>query len=535
MIGKLHIEPLKNELPSEYADRLGIAYAKQVSLKHKKDNGQFFTPTPIAKLMASFCEYTKSSIKILDPGCGTAILSCALIEKIAEQNSSIETIALEVYETDSEIIPFTQESLNYLKIWLLSKGIKFQSVLHIHDFILDNASILNPNAELSLFETDNVISNSYDIIISNPPYFKLSKDDKRTIAAQKLVSGQPNIYSLFMGIAAKLLSDNGELIFITPRSFASGNYFKAFRELFFNTVQLQRIHLFNSRKETFDRDKVLQETVIIKAIREKIDPLKKVIVSSSAGIKDIDSPSINSFQADELISLHSKEIILHLPTSDKEENILNLISTWDSRLIDYDIYISTGPVVSFRAENFIQSIYENGTVFLAPLFWLHNVNKMVLEWPKQFKEKGQYIRIEDSSRSLLIPNKNYIFLRRFSTKDDKSRLIAAPYFCNYFESDFIGVENKVNYLYRKKGHLERSETVGLCALLNSELFDTYFRIFNGNVNVSATELREMRFPPINELKKIGNKIILSNDYTVTNVNNIVNELFHLESILNKHE
>ena len=340
MIEKLYIKPYENEQPSEYADRLGITYAKQASLKHKKDNGQFFTPTPIAKLMASFCEYTKSSIKILDPGCGTAILSCALIEKIVEQNSIIETIALEVYETDSEIIPFTQESLNYLKIWLLSKGIKFQSVLHIHDFILDNASILNPNAELSLFETDNVISNSYDIIISNPPYFKLSKDDKRTIAAQKLVSGQPNIYSLFMGIAAKLLSDNGELIFITPRSFASGNYFKAFRELFFNTVQLQRIHLFNSRKETFDRDKVLQETVIIKAIREKIDPLKKVIVSSSAGIKDIDSPSINSFQVDELISLHSKEIILHLPTSDKEENILSLISTWDSRLIDYDIYIS---------------------------------------------------------------------------------------------------------------------------------------------------------------------------------------------------
>ena len=535
MIEKLHIAPYEKEQPSEYADRLGITYANQVSQKHKKDNGQFLTPTPIAQLMASFCEYTKSSIRILDPGCGTAILSCTLIEKIVERNSEIEIITLEVYETDSKIIPFTQESLNYLKKWLLSKEIKFQFVLHIQDFILENASILNPNTELSLFETDNVIINLYDIIISNPPYFKLSKDDKRTIVAQKLVSGQPNIYALFMGIAAKLLTDNGELIFITPRSFASGNYFKAFRQLFFNTVQLQRIHLFNSRKETFDRDKVLQETVIIKARREKIDPLKEVIVSSSAGIKDIYNPSINSFQADELISLHSKEIILHLPTSNKEEKILNLISTWNSKLIDYDINISTGPVVSFRAENFIQSIYENGTVFLAPLFWLHNVNKMVLEWPKQFKEKGQYIRIEESSRSLLIPNKNYIFLRRFSTKDDKSRLIAAPYFCNYFESDLIGVENKVNYLYRKKGHLERTETVGLCALLNSELFDTYFRIFNGNVNVSATELREMHFPPVNELKKIGNKIILSNDYSVINVNRVVNELFDFELILNEHE
>jgi len=47
------------------------------------------------------------------------------------------------------------------------------------------------------------------------------------------------------------------------------------------------------------------------------------------------------------------------------------------------------------------------------------------------KEKGQFIRLESSSKSLLIPNKNYIFLRRFSTKDDKTDYIAAPYFCNY--------------------------------------------------------------------------------------------------------
>ena len=535
MIDKLHFAHNEHILPSEFADNMGIVYANQVSLKHKKSNGQFLTPTPIAKLMASFCNNTKSSIRILDPGCGTAILSCSLIEHIVEQNYGIENIILEVYETDTEILPYTQESISNLKEWLQIKGINFDYILHSKDFVLENAHTLNDSRELSLFEEEKVQSIKFDIIISNPPYFKLSKDDKRSIAAQKIVSGQPNIYSLFMGISAKLLCEGGELIFITPRSFASGNYFKAFRELFFNTVQLQRIHLFNSRKEAFNRDNVLQETIIIKAIREKIDSQKEVIVSSSGGIKDIFKPSINCFKTEELISLKSKEIILHLPTNSKEEKILSLISTWNCRLIDFDISISTGPVVSFRAENFIQNNYENGSVFLAPLFWLHNVNKMILEWPKQFKDKGQYIRIEDSSKSLLVPNKNYIFLRRFSTKDDKSRLIAAPYFCNYHQSTLIGVENKVNYLYRKKGHLERSETVGLCALLNSELFDTYFRIFNGNVNVSATELREMLFPPINELKKIGNKIILSNDFSVSNVNYLVNELFGLEQIFNKHE
>ena len=112
---------------------------------------------------------------------------------------------------------------------------------------------------------------------------------------------------------------------------------------------------------------------------------------------------------------------------------------------------------------------------------------MILEWPVSKPEKGQYIRIVNESKSVLIPNKNYIFLRRFSSKDDKSRLIAAPYFCNFIKSEYIGVENKVNYIYRPKGHLDRNEIVGLCALLNSTLFDLFFRIFNGNVNVSATE------------------------------------------------
>lgn len=528
----ININPYDNELPSEFADRLGIHYTQQVTTKHKKSNGQFFTPTPIAKLLASFCGRSKATIRILDPGCGTAILSCALIENLVKFQNEINKIDLVAYETDLELIPYSQKAIDYLQEWLLEKGIQFKYILHCSDFIIENAAALKENRWPNLFEETKNVDNSFDIIISNPPYFKLSKDDKRVIASQELVSGQPNIYSIFMGIAAKLLTENGELIFITPRSFASGNYFKAFRELFFNTVQIDKIHLFNSRKDTFNRDSVLQETVVIKAIKEEINQRKSVYVSSSIGIKDIFEPRIKYFNSSELINLNSKEKILHLPTSDKEENILNLVSNWVNVLTDFDIKISTGPVVSFRALEFIQNNYENGTVFLAPLFWLHNVNKMILEWPKQLKEKGQFIRIETGSKSLLLPNKNYILLRRFSTKDDKSRLIAAPYFCNYVKSYFVGVENKVNYIYRKNGHLDRNEVVGLCALLNSELFDTYFQIFNGNVNVSATELREMRFPPLNKIKEIGNKIILSNDYSMDNVDSIVNNLIGFSQLVN---
>lgn len=528
----IDIQPLNDELPSNYADRLGVYYSKKASTSHKKENGQFFTPTSIAKLMGSLCNVSQTSIKILDPGCGTAILSCALIEHLVGINKNINEVDLVLYEIDQAIMPITNSVLDYLTKWLLSQNIKFKYNLNTTDFVLENAAALNNRKGLSLFKTDEGSILTFDVIISNPPYFKLSKTDKRSLAAKELVSGQPNIYSLFMGIASKLLNVGGELIFITPRSFASGNYFKTFRSFFFNTVQIEKIHLFNSRKDTFSRDSVLQETVIIKAVNETINPDKNVIVSSSSGVNDILTPTIKYFNSSELINIESNEKILHLPINDNEEAILNLVTSWVNVLSDFDIRVSTGPVVAFRAKEYIQNHYENSTVFLAPLFWLHNIDKMKMEWPRQLKEKGQYIRIESGSKSLLLPNKNYILLRRFSTKDDKSRLIAAPYLSDYEKSDFIGVENKVNYIYRKNGQLQSNELIGLCALLNSEVFNIYFQIFNGNVNVSATELREMRLPPINFIMEIGDKVILSNDHSMKNIDNIVNETIGFSQTLN---
>jgi adenine-specific DNA-methyltransferase len=131
----------------------------------------------------------------------------------------------------------------------------------------------------------------------------------------------------------------------------------------------------------------------------------------------------------------------------------------------------------------------------------------------------------------MIPNKNYIFLRRFSSKDDVSRLIATPYFADTVEADMIGIENHLNYIYRPNAHLDRNEILGVAALLNSNLFNTYFRTFNGNVNVSATELREMPLPPLETIKQIGNAVILKNDFSQPVVDEVIEQFFELEKEL----
>lgn len=520
------IKPIAKELPSHFSERLGNYYTKLITQEHKKKKGQFFTPRDIALRMGTFANPKSSSLHILDPGCGTVILTCALLEHL-ELSKNLKSVKLVVYETDNDLIPLTKKAINYLKEWLSSKNINFIYTIIKKDFVLENAKFLSENANLFADE-----AKQFDIIISNPPYFKLPTDDKRAIAAKNVVAGQSNIYAIFMAISSKLLKENGELIFITPRSYASGSYFKLFREYFFKNIEIDNMHLFVSRKDTFNKDKVLQEIVIIKGKRkEKNDPDHNVIVSSSQGLKDILTPATKTFTQNVLIDLSSNEKILYLPTNDFEESIINIFKKWKGNLKKYNIQISTGPVVSFRSKKFIYENYENGKVFLAPLFWLHNVKQMILEWPLPKPEKGQYMRIENESKSILIPNKDYIFLRRFSSKEEMSRLIAAPYFCNFTKSEYIGVENKVNYIYRPKGNLNRNELVGLCALLNSKIFDSFFRIFNGNVNVSATELREFPLPELEEINEIGNIIILSNDFSIKNTNKIVVEQFELEKSL----
>jgi adenine-specific DNA-methyltransferase len=525
MIDHSTILPLKNELPSSYAERLGVHYSSQVDGSHKKKNGQYFTPLAIARFMASFCDCKKPTVRILDPGCGTAILACSLAEILISKGKNLSEIQLATYETDKKLIPLAQQSLDYLVKWAAHQKIKLTFVLSNTDFILENTDTLdNQNRRIQY----------YDLIISNPPYFKLSKSDSRVSAMNSIVHGQPNIYSIFLYLAATLLEKNGRLIFITPRSFASGNYFRLFREKFFSLVQLDAVHLFDSRKEMFQRDEVLQENVVISAHRAtSIKKQSKVSLSISHGLKDLDQRQTSEFFLDELLDINSHQRILHLPVSADEEKIIRIFKSWRGNLNSYNIQISTGPVVSFRAKRFIHSHPKEG-ISLAPLYWLHNTSKMKLKWPMNKVGKGEYIQVSQQSLPLLIPNKNYVFLRRFSSKDDSSRLVATPYFTDSIKAEHIGVENHLNYIYRPNGNLDRNEVFGLTTLLNSHLFDTYFRTFNGNINVSATELREMPLPPIETIRKIGSEVILKNEFSQPIIDEVVKRYFDLNKESNAH-
>ncbi len=124
---------------------------------------------------------------------------------------------------------------------------------------------------------------------------------------------------------------------------------------------------------------------------------------------------------------------------------------------------------------------------------------------KNSRKKPQFIKTNEKAlrKRLLIANQNVVLLRRFSAKEDFRRLIAAPLLRGQLDAKFIGLENHLNYIYRPTGELTKAQALRLSALLNSSLLDRYFRISNGNTQVSATEIRAMPLPPLQVIDQMG--------------------------------
>ncbi len=268
---------LNNKSLINYSESLSELYTDNININERKQKGQIFTPMQVSSFMAKLFKINKTQFNLLDPGAGTGILTSAFCNQLVIINKR-SNINIDVYENDTNLLPLLKKNLLKCKQELEDKGYKINFSIYSEDFILKNAKYFRKD---SLFNNkDN--QKYYDYIISNPPYYKLNKNSLQAKVIPELISGQPNIYALFMGISASLLKSDGEMVFITPRSFCSGLYYKKFREWLLNNIHIEHIHIFESRKEVFDKDKILQENIIIKAKKTKNDRgNKKIYITTS--------------------------------------------------------------------------------------------------------------------------------------------------------------------------------------------------------------------------------------------------------------
>ena len=243
------------------------------SERYRKEKGQFFTPTTVARFMARQLGPIRAGDRILDPAIGSGVLACAVIERAIVEGQPRE-FWFDGYEIDSELCQTAREGLEWATTCAAREGITVHVRIYEGDFVLKSVPTFQPHLVLADSSERPNVHSLYNRIITNPPYFKLNSNDPRVKAVAGQVKGHTNIYTLFLALAVKRLIPGGRACFIVPRSFCSGVYFSALRQDFIEEALPVAVHLFESRQDTFKDDSILQENIIFTFHRRQMRSAK---------------------------------------------------------------------------------------------------------------------------------------------------------------------------------------------------------------------------------------------------------------------
>lgn len=195
---------------SEFLSPINFGYLYETGLaeqdkNNKKKSGQYYTPSDVSKLMASWL-FDLEGQNICDVGCGTGnlILSYLSLLKPSEVNQLLEDKCIYLYDFDKIAITIAQYSI------ALIYGIHHLNNINIvyGDFLCNDVRIPENSK-----------------IISNPPYAKfenVSSDWTKT----KIQLQTKEFYASFM---EKIIESKNQAVIITPYSFLGGSKFQELR------------------------------------------------------------------------------------------------------------------------------------------------------------------------------------------------------------------------------------------------------------------------------------------------------------------
>ena len=478
--------------PVSHADeayRRGQAVLAERTERDRKALGQFLTPPAVAALMAECLGDLRDGARLLEPSIGSGVLVAAVLDRAVARDLSVVG-----YDTDGALAVVARE--------VLAGGAASVEVT-VGDFLATTAP---PSGLFGAADG----AGRFDAVIANPPYFKLNKVDERLRAAEAVAPTAPNAYAVFMSLALDRLVPGGRAVFLVPRSFCSGAYFGRFRDGLIERAVIERVHLFDARDDAFDQDRVLQENVVVvlrrtdpHADRDRQRPDVEVSVSNRGA--DLGAVVSRSVPWD-LVARRQRHTFFRLPTSELDDRTIRAVEAWPETLASLGLAVATGPVVPFRSRPLLVTEREVEAGRAVPLLWMQNVQPGAVSWPVARGKKPQGLRISEDFEFCEAPG-NAVLVRRFSAKEDRRRLTAAPLLAAHVGRQRVAVENHLNVVRPADGSdWPDVSAVGLAALLGSPVVDRYFRIQGGHTQVNAGELRSMPLPEIGAIDEIGRAV-----------------------------
>lgn len=446
----------------------------------KSQLGQFLTPANTASFMAGLFHPTSGDCNLLDAGAGIGSLSSAFLERCVKGELTFEKINLKAFEIDEVIHGELEQTLAY---YLDKCNLSFEVIGQ--DFIEEAVNAI----QLNKF--------TFTHAILNPPYKKIGSDSKYRLLLRKAGIETVNLYTAFVALSVALAAPGGQIVAIVPRSFCNGPYYRSFRDFILERTSLRHMHLFDSRSKTFRDDDVLQENIII--VLERCGRQGPVTITTSTDDSFSDLKT-NTHPFNRIVFPDDPERFIHVPTT-TEMSAIELSACICFSLVDIGVKVSTGPVVDFRLKEHLRAMPEPSSV---PLIYPGHLRMNGTIWPVAGLKKPNAIMCNEVTKKWLYPNGFYCTVRRFSSKEEKRRIVASVIDPNAFSHySLLGFENHMNLFHEDKHGLPESLARGLAVFLNTSAVDEYFRRFNGHTQVNATDLKLMKYPSRDALIHLG--------------------------------
>jgi adenine-specific DNA-methyltransferase len=463
--------------------------------KKKSQLGQFLTPAKTATFMAGLFPASSGECRLLDAGAGIGSLSSAFLERCVTGKLNFKDIHLKAFELDDSIHDELQHSLSP---YIGKCNFSFEVIGN--DFIEEAVNAIQ-------FKKHN-----FTHAILNPPYKKIGSNSNYRLLLRAAGIETVNLYSAFVALTVAMAAPGAQIVAIIPRSFCNGPYYRPFRDFILKRASIRHMHLFESRCKAFKDDDVLQENIIIRLECGGEQGEVTVSTSTDDNFSDLET---HEHQFDRIVLPHDSERFIHVPTL--AEKFVERSPIICHALTDLGITVSTGPVVDFRLKEHLRNMPESGTV---PLLYPGHFSSSSTTWPQAGMKKPNAIQRNSETEKWFYPNEFYCVVRRFSSKEEKRRVMAGVVDPASFDgADVLGFENHLNLFHENKRGLPQALARGLAMFLNSTVVDDSFRRFSGHTQVNATDLKQMKYPSRTTLIELGEWVMQQTELTQALIDN----------------
>lgn len=339
-------------------------------------------------------------------------------------------------------------------------------------------------------------SPSYDVVLGNPPYGRVSLTPAQRAQYRRSLFGHANLYGVFTDAALRWTKAGGLIAFLTPTSFLAGQYYSSLRSLLAAEAPPVAIDFVHARSGVFED--VLQETMIAVYRRGGQQGRAQIHYLTVA---DEHRASVTR---NGTIGLPEKPSAPWLAPREPEHSaLISHAESMATRLSNWGYSVSTGPLVWNRFKEQLSAKAGGKDVY--PLIWAESVGADGrFGFKAEKKNHLPYFKLKNADGWLLTRD-SCVLVQRTTAKEQARRLIAAELPAAFVAAHGgVVVENHLN-MVRAKGTPKVPPAV-VAVLLNSRALDQVFRCMNGSVAVSAFELEALPLPSVAALKKLSQLI-----------------------------